>query len=92
MRSPPTRNETLRAPQAQDESFHPASWGGARHFTFSYEFETLAEGALFELYIDNNQLATHDVLARLRVRPTLAWLWRDAAMGVSDAPQVRLVV
>ena len=65
---------------------------GARHFTFSYEFETLAEGALFELYIDNNQLATHDVLARLRVRPTLAWLWRDAAMGVSDAPPVRLVV
>ena len=62
VRSSPTRNETLRA------------WGGARHFTFSYEFETLAEGALFELYIDNNQLATHDVLARLRVRPTLAWL------------------
>lgn len=37
---------------------------------------------MFELYIDNNQLATHDVLARLRVRPTLAWLWRDARQWV----------
>ena len=90
VRSPPTRNETLRRRHKTSRSTRRRG-AGRGTLRFRTSSKRWPRGRCLSC-TSTTTSSRHTTCWRGCVRLTLAWLWRDAAMGVSDAPPVRLVV